>query len=160
MNAEDRGIAFVGNVRAAGHACHCFNQAVRIRASDTWQQRLKQLIGWIRDLPKPIGIATYNPDVACQVVDACNLAGIPVPDDVAVIASDDDPMKCELSQPTVAAARSLPPEWLRGGQASRWPHVRPPLAGPVEIPPTGVIAKRQSTAIENAAIREIHRRPI
>lgn len=157
FNAEDRGPAFVANVKAAGHECRCFNHDVRIRTSDTWQMRLKQLIRWLKELPKPVGIATYNPDMACQVVDACNRAGIPVPDDVAVIASDDDPMKCELSQPTVSAAEISATRI--GYEAARLLEAlisgKPAPQGPVELPPTGVIAKRQSTAIVNATDREV-----
>jgi len=158
LKMEDRGPAFIANVRALGCTCESFNQRARVRPDDSWMQRLRQLTQWLRQLPKPVGIGCYTPDVACQVVDACNRAGLRVPDDVAVIAMDDDPMKCGLAKPTVSAAQI--PATRIGHEAARLLDVllgrRQAPATVVEIAPTGVIVKRQSTAIVGAADRDIH----
>ncbi len=157
LRVEDRGAAFVAHVRSAGHECFCFNRFCRVTEKDPWQYRLRKLMAWLKQLPKPIGIATYSPDVACQVVDACNRIGVAIPDDVAVIAADDDPMKCELSRPTVSAveipasrigyeACSLLDRMIGGKAVSR-------LC--VQVPAAGVIAIRQSSAIVSPADREV-----
>lgn len=154
---EDRGPAFVAMVRDAGYVCECFNQSVQLRAKDTWQQRQRQLMGWLRRLPKPVGIATWGPDIACQVVDACNRLGIRVPEEVAVIAADDDAMKCELAQPTISAAE-IPAARIGYEAAALLQRL---MAGertpeqPIEIAPTGVIAVRESTAVADRADRDV-----
>ena len=154
---EDRGPALVANVRAAGFTCHCFNQEVKLKQSDTWARRQKQLSGWLKELPKPVGIVAWSPDMACQIVEACNRMGIGIPQEVALIAADDDPMKCELTRPTITAAE-IPAVRIGYEAASLLEKLmegaKPP-AGAVEVPPTGVIAVRQSTAIANAADREV-----
>lgn len=44
-----------------------------------------------------------NDDWAGKVLDACTLAGISVPDDVAVIGVDNDELVCELSTPPLSS---------------------------------------------------------
>src|SRR4029450_11293944 len=50
-----------------------------------WEQVQKQLMDWIRQLPRPIGLMACSDKQAQRVLDACQRAGIVVPDEVAVI---------------------------------------------------------------------------
>jgi len=157
LMVEDRGRAFIENVRASGYGCSVFNQFAKLRVGDSWQTRLRQLTAWLKQLSKPVGIACYTPYVACQLVDACNRAGIAVPDEVAVIAADDDPMKCELSRPTVTAAE-IPASRIGFEAASLLDRMINGYRGSslmVEVPPTGVIVMRESTALRDLADREV-----
>ena len=49
-------------------------------------------IAWLRSLPKPIGIIAVTDARARQLLQACRLAGIEVPGQVALIGIDNDPL--------------------------------------------------------------------
>ncbi len=157
LKVEDRGQAFIENVRQAGYSCECFNQAYTVKPGHTWSQRQRQLTAWLKALPKPVGILCYTPDVACQVVAACNRIGVRVPDEVSIVASDDDPMKCQLTRPTITAAE-VPAERIGYEAAAlleRLIRGEQPPSKPVLISPSGVIAVRESTSISGSADREV-----
>jgi LacI family transcriptional regulator len=67
------------------------------------EKHLASLARWLRELPKPIGVMACNDDQASKVLDACFLAGIAVPDEVAVIGVDNDELVCELSDPPLSS---------------------------------------------------------
>lgn len=60
---------------------------------------------WLKQLPKPIGIYCWGPSIGHQVIDACQLAGINVPHDVAVLGSNYDELLSEASYPPQAGIR-------------------------------------------------------
>jgi len=158
LAVEDRGSAFIQNVRHAGYECECFSLPQARGGREGWQQRQRLLGHWLRELPKPVGILTWSPDVACQVVEACNRLGTAIPGDVAVVAADDDRMKCELSRPTITAAEI--PAHRIGYEAAKLLDGliagAPVPTAAIEISPSGVIAFRESTAIDNPGDREVH----
>jgi LacI family transcriptional regulator len=54
-------------------------------------------------LPKPVGVFAYHDLWAVQLIEACRLAGLRVPDDVAVIGTDNDDLLCRLSRPALSS---------------------------------------------------------
>lgn len=57
----------------------------------------ESLSSWLRRLPKPAGIFTWSTQEASEVIDACRTAGLLVPDEVAVLALEYDPLISSLS---------------------------------------------------------------
>ncbi len=68
-----------------------------------WKNEQKHLINWIKSLPKPIGIFACNDDRGQHILEVCKLMNIKIPDDVAVIGVDNDPMVCELGDPPLSS---------------------------------------------------------
>lgn len=62
-----------------------------------WEEEEKRLAAWVRGLPKPIGIMVNHDTQGIQLLDACRRAGTRVPDDVAVVSVDNDPVLCEIA---------------------------------------------------------------
>lgn len=58
---------------------------------------IASICGWLKELPKPIGLMACNDDRSMEVIQACLMLGLCVPDDVAVIGVDDDTIVCDLS---------------------------------------------------------------
>ena len=58
---------------------------------------------WIRELPKPVGIFACNDDRGQNILEVCKLVGLKVPDDVAVIGVDNDPMICDTGDPPLTS---------------------------------------------------------
>ncbi|MBC7783295.1 MAG: substrate-binding domain-containing protein, partial [Burkholderiales bacterium] len=60
------------------------------------------LAKWIKQLPKPVGITSWNMDEARQVVEACVRQKLNVPEQAAVVAWDDDEIIAETLEPTIS----------------------------------------------------------
>lgn len=55
------------------------------------------LIKWLISLPKPVGLMACNDTCGQEVLEACALAQLHVPDEVAVVGVDNDELMCEVS---------------------------------------------------------------
>ncbi len=156
--AEQRSRAFSQQVKALRYECADYRHFTRLSDDVEWQRRQRELVRWIRQLTKPIGILAWNADTACQLVEACNLARVKVPDAVAIVAGDDDRMKCELCDPTVSAiefpAKQIGYEaaalldGLMSGAKITQPHLI--------VAASGIITVRQSSDAASLADRDVH----
>ncbi len=63
-----------------------------------WEAAVAQQIEWLRSLPKPIGIVAVTDARARQLLQACLIAGIAVPEQVALIGIDNDPLARVLTR--------------------------------------------------------------
>lgn len=143
--AEDRGPAFARHVAEHGAPCDFYCDFSRLKPGASWQARQRDLARWLRRLEKPVGLFTWNADIACQVVEACHLAGVDVPGAVAVLSGDED-MKCELSRPTISAIE-IPAERIGYEAATLLDRMMSGAPSPAEvlIEPSAVIAVRESS---------------
>jgi LacI family transcriptional regulator len=64
----------------------------------TWDQAVREQIAWLQSLPKPVGIIGVTDARARQLLQACALAGIAVPEQVAVVGIDNDPLARGLTR--------------------------------------------------------------
>jgi LacI family transcriptional regulator len=60
--------------------------------AQTWDEAVREQVAWLRSLPKPVGIVAVTDARARQLLQACTLAGIAVPEQVALIGIDNDPL--------------------------------------------------------------------
>jgi len=62
-----------------------------------WRKNtLDQLSVWLGDLPRPVGLFVGKVGLARAVADATLRQGLRVPEEIAIVAADDDPVLCEL----------------------------------------------------------------
>jgi LacI family transcriptional regulator len=99
-------------------------------ATDLWPQERHKMADWLQSLPKPVGVMACNDDCGQQVVEACKLANLSIPDEVSVLGADNDELICGLSSPPMSsvainferagfeAARALN-DLLRGKKSAR-----------------------------------------
>jgi LacI family transcriptional regulator len=69
----------------------------------SWKQEQQALARWLKSLPKPVGLMACNDDRGQHVIETCKVAGLHVPDEVAVIGADNDELVCELSDPPLSS---------------------------------------------------------
>lgn len=94
---------FVAKCREAGHSCACFQTRSPYTRSVTKSENKKSLEQWLRELPKPVGMLCAY-DIQAQVVlDTCRNAEIAVPEQIAVMGVDNDPLLCDLSHPSLTS---------------------------------------------------------
>ena len=63
-----------------------------------WDSAVEQQIAWLQSLPKSIGIIAVTDARARQLLQACLTAGIAVPEEVALIGIDNDPLTRTLTR--------------------------------------------------------------
>ncbi|MCB1279061.1 DNA-binding transcriptional regulator, partial [Prosthecobacter sp.] len=115
-----------------------------------WEQHQNDLVTWLSELPKPVGVFAVNDQLGFWVLDAARRAGIAVPEELAVVGAENDNMLCETASPPLSsvrlrgravghdAARVLD-EWMR--------KVRIPVPGEQHLHAPGEIVTRQSSDI-------------
>nr|WP_318383918.1 DNA-binding transcriptional regulator [uncultured Enterobacter sp.] len=94
--AVERASAFRRLVEADGFRAEIY-EGVPTHAL-VWQDILENLKIWLHTLEKPVGIIAVTDSRARQVLQACLLAGYAVPEEVAIIGIDDDPLLRGLSR--------------------------------------------------------------
>ena len=62
-----------------------------------------RLADWLKALPRPCGVITYYDMRARDVLDACRLAHLTVPEQIAIVGSDNDTGLCEATQPSITS---------------------------------------------------------
>jgi LacI family transcriptional regulator len=146
-----RGAAFSAAARAASASCALF--APRPAPVD---EEIGAIAQWLRGLTKPIGVLAAIDPRGQQVLAACRLAGLAVPDEVAVVGVHNDELLCDLCDPPLS---SVIPNAKRAGYVAAG-LLAQAMAGkklPVmlhEIAPLGV-ASRQSTDVAAVADAKI-----
>lgn len=99
--SQRRQEGFAERVREAGLQCRVFR--LDSKKSVLWQTERDYVTDWLRGLPKPVGIMACNDVRGRQVLEACLVVQIAVPDQVAVIGVDNDELFCELSNPPLSS---------------------------------------------------------
>lgn len=109
-----RGEQFVRRVEEAGHACSVFDLSAELAGKHPRSQMDERMaiISWLGTLPKPLGLLACYDKMGHQLLEACNAAGINVPDEAGVIGVDNDDLLCELSNPPLT---SIIPDTIRTG---------------------------------------------
>lgn len=115
-------------------------------ARTTWSARQERLQEWLAGLAKPVAIVAWTTEQGRELIHACRRAGLLVPEQVAVLAADNDELLCEACVPSLSGI-ALTSERIGFEAAAvldRLMHGKRPSKRPVLIPPTGVVT-RQST---------------
>ena len=102
--SQERGSAFGKRTAEADLETH-FYEPPRSRTKRLWQNEQLILADWLNSLPKPLGIMACNDDRGRDILEACKIAGLNVPEEVSVIGVDNDKLVCELSEPPLSSIR-------------------------------------------------------
>ena len=119
-----RSFAFVPDVRHAewgrrrGHAFAAYLKGHGFRVSTYRHPRGKvrdiaEIAAWLQRLPKPCGLFAAFDDRAMDVFEACHVAGLRIPRDVAIVGVDNDPLICEHMAPPLT---SVQPDHVAAGR--------------------------------------------
>jgi LacI family transcriptional regulator len=158
---EERFQGFASAIRLAGFDCVRLlpvNTRRSARSNRHMNRTLRRrwVIHTIRSLRYPLGIFCYNDCVAADIVDACIESGIQIPDEVAVLGVDNDPVICDCVQVPLSSVRhdlegmayeaaALLDHLMNGGS---------PPEVPKRITPKGVVTRKSTEvlAVDNPDI--------
>ncbi len=139
--------AFIDALHALGQSCHVYQS----KKGAGWRQtQQKDIANWLISLPKPVGLLAWSVPDGQQIVDACRSVGLLVPEQVAVLAGDDDELMCEVCSPPLSGvaiaseqigreAAALLSRLMQKGSKSI-----PKTPKPILVPPQRIVT-RQST---------------
>jgi LacI family transcriptional regulator len=151
---DERRRFFTARIDRSGYEVHFYE--AKAEQSTPWDREQRRMAAWISRLPKPVGIMTCHDDRGLQALDACQAAGVSVPDEVAIISVDDDELLCSMFTPQLSSI-DVNPERIGYRAAElldRMMAGEPPVRDPILLPPRGVVL-RQSTdtlAVDDPAI--------
>lgn len=152
---EQRRKHFRQCIRQAGYEIREYRMLPALGAAD-WTKERGRLAEWLVGLSKPVGVMACNDDCGVQVMEACKVAGLRVPDQIGVIGADDDEIVCGLANPPMSsvainferagyeAAQALDSLMRQRGRAPRR----------ILVHPTHVVARRSTdiVAVADAAV--------
>lgn len=95
---------FVTQVEETGAPCQCLPALGEASPRD-WEKHQQILMNWLLSLKKPIGVFATNDQLAVRLLDACQRAGISVPEEVAVVGCENEKTLCEFSSPTLTSVQ-------------------------------------------------------
>jgi LacI family transcriptional regulator len=117
------------------------------------RKRLEWLGARLLSLPKPLAVMAEFDDHAIEVIHACQLSGIAVPEQVAVLGVDDDPLRCDFAPVPLSSVNDDQPQ--QGYQAAalldRLMKGEPLPKKPLVVPPMRLTTRQSSDilAIQN-----------
>jgi LacI family transcriptional regulator len=133
-------------------------QTVDHDARQKLDEQQQTLEAWLRELVPPVGILASADLRASLVLEACQKLRLRVPEDVAVVGVDNDPMVCDFCDPPLTSisrndyqvgyeAAVLLDQLLDGGS---------PPEKPIRIPPAGIVQRQSSdtVAVEDPHVAE------
>ncbi|MBI1390188.1 MAG: helix-turn-helix domain-containing protein [bacterium] len=109
--SNERSESFAEYVASCGYKAEIYKQPFFPRMI-SWGKERKYLVEWLKSLPKPVGLMACHDDRGQQVLHACKVARLKIPDDVAIIGVDNDELVCNLSDPPLS---SVAVNFERGG---------------------------------------------
>lgn len=110
--------------------------------------RSKRLERWLAGLEKPVAVFCAHDLVALELARACGDLGICVPEEVAILGVDNDPLLCDFTNPTISSIDPNPFEIGRQAASAlvRW--IDDPARKPEDARPEPAgISERMSTRV-------------
>ncbi|MDO5309023.1 MAG: XylR family transcriptional regulator [Planctomycetia bacterium] len=95
--------AFVAAVKERGYEAYVYEPPRRAGRAVRLEKEEPYLIEWLKSLPKPIGLMACNDQRGREALDACEAAGLLVPEHIAVVGVDADDVLCELCSPPLSS---------------------------------------------------------
>ena len=146
--AEKRVRGFLSVVTAVG-TNHRFIDAIKLRSRSPGEPDRVELVKWLQELPKPVGVMVFNDRYAQTVVEAARRAKIRVPEEVALISVDNDDLLCSITYPPLSSVDSAGDRvgYRAAELLDSLMHGKKPPSSPILVPHRSVVARRSSDVL-------------
>ena len=146
---DERGQGFIEALKRSGNPCtwlrwHCSPDYRDGR--EQWKRRLKWLVAQLKSLPGPLAVFAANDEKALEVLDACESAGLNVPEQVAIIGAENYLLAPDaMHTPVSSVDTNL--EMLGYTGAALLEDLmngKPAPAKPIRVPAVGIVTRKSS----------------
>ena len=149
-DAREAQDAFIAELAAAGRHGHLLDLSAAFPKRDSFEvvreERHRWLARELKRLPKPLAVMCDDDRRALELVVACDLAGLRVPEDVAVLGCDNHWVEQGLSPISLSTVdmnfKGI--GWKAASVLDQLMQGAPPPAGIIKVPPVGVVARRST----------------
>jgi len=93
--SRQRKEGFRSRIREAKLKCHIYPEP-ELEEDNMWEKERVALADWLKSLPKPAGLMACNDERSCELVEAAHLAGVTIPEEIAILGVDNDELLCNL----------------------------------------------------------------
>lgn len=100
--SQERCDAFVNAIAKTGHKVDVYNPP-KSHSKSFLQDDQQPLSKWLKSLPSPVGVLACNDARAQQVIDACHIVELNVPEKIAVLGIDNDDLVCDTTSPPLSS---------------------------------------------------------
>lgn len=117
--SDQRYEEFARTISSAGYPCEEYSNSkkgLHSLRSRSWETETDRIAKWIAGLRKPVGIMACHDFRALQLLTACRLAEVAVPEQAAVIGVGADDVTCELANPPLSSV--ILNAWRMGYEAA------------------------------------------
>lgn len=149
-NYRDRlGQAFAQALEKRGFPCPVFSQDAAAFGQLDYDDQLKVLAEWLDGLPRPVALLAFDDLQGRQFTEACERAGIAVPDDVAVLGGDHDHLCSRISSPPLSGIDLAPSEvgYRAAEMLDRLMNGKELESQNVAIPPSRIITQQSTDKV-------------
>jgi LacI family transcriptional regulator len=146
---DERGAGFVAALKKTRHDCvwlkwhesHLFHSD-----RDQWKRKQSWLAGELRKAPKPLALFAASDQQALDVLEAAEMAGLTVPDDVAIVGAENYLLAADAMQiPISSVDTNLETLGYRGAELlDRLMRGKPAAPEPIRVPAAGLVVRRSS----------------
>lgn len=100
--SEERCEGFCGRLREKGVESPIHIHTIG-HLEDFWLYGPENLNEWLRNLPKPAAVFACDDTQASNLIETCRMTGIKVPEEIAVLGTDNDETTYALTAPTLSS---------------------------------------------------------
>lgn len=86
--------AFSEEIKKSGFTCSAYSTRPKQGSEPRWDLDLEALGLWLRSLPKPVAILSWNAGCSRELLFASQHAGLLVPEEVSILSSAEDDLLC------------------------------------------------------------------
>jgi LacI family transcriptional regulator len=104
--SRERGESFAKRLKRAGFKTNFYQHGQLLSRTPIKFSRADTealLAEWLKSLPKPLAVMACNDDRGQGITEACKIAGLRIPYDVAVLGVDNDDLICDLTNPQLSS---------------------------------------------------------
>ncbi len=141
--------AFAEKLKEAGYPCAVYSVRPRRGAELDWNHDLAELGKWLDSLPKPVAMLSWNATSSREVLFACQLAGLLVPEEVSILSGSDDDLLCAKAHIPISGIQ-VPAEQIGYRAAELLDGLmrrQKPKSQTVLVTPSGISGRRSSDTL-------------
>ena len=146
---DERGLGFVAALMRAGHSCAWlrWHESPAFQTDrDQWRRRRAWLAVQLKKMATPLAVFAANDQQAVDVLESCEMAGLLVPDDVAIVGAENYLLAPDaMHTPISSVDTNLELLGYRGAELlDQLMHGRRAPKTPVRVPAACVIVRKSS----------------